>query len=189
VPLVAELIGKLKKSGFDPDACWDSNPDYPNLKFLMVLRQLMFATGFFLLWNKTLHLAGDVYDPDRIRNYLLSVPDGVAFLDWPLDAEITVFGYKSDKPEEMTFRHLVKWGALLGDRLDKESRYRKLLGLSGATTKQDVRKRFLEVIAKYHPDKVSHLAREFQSMAEEKSKALIEAYEYFRTKDDVSRPP
>jgi DnaJ-domain-containing protein 1 len=64
----------------------------------------------------------------------------------------------------------------------KEREYGTLLGLKGVVSKQDVRRKYLEAIAKYHPDKVNHLAPEFQAMAEEKTKALTEAYQYFRAK-------
>ncbi len=67
------------------------------------------------------------------------------------------------------------------DRI-KERHYGKVLGLQGSITKNELRKRYLEAIARYHPDKVNHLAPEFQAMAEEKSKAIIEAYDYFRIK-------
>ena len=33
---------------------------------------------------------------------------------------------------------------------------------------------------KFHPDKVSHLGKEFQEMAEEKFKAISEAYEQIK---------
>lgn len=65
---------------------------------------------------------------------------------------------------------------------DKERQYGRVLGLKGTITKDEVRKKYLEAIAKYHPDKVNHLAAEFQVMAEERTKALTEAYNYFRTK-------
>jgi len=38
------------------------------------------------------------------------------------------------------------------------------------------------LVAKYHPDKVNHLAREFQDLAENKTKEINEAYQYFRNK-------
>ena len=68
---------------------------------------------------------------------------------------------------------------------NKEREYGRLLGLNGVVTKKEVRTKYLEAVAKYHPDKVNHLAPEFQAMAEEKTKALTEAYEYFRIKYDL----
>ncbi len=68
------------------------------------------------------------------------------------------------------------------DSVSKERRYGSLLGLRGSVTKQELRKKYLEAISKYHPDKVNHLAPEFQVMAEERTKALTEAYDYFRSK-------
>jgi DnaJ-domain-containing protein 1 len=34
----------------------------------------------------------------------------------------------------------------------------------------------LKLIAKYHPDKLSHLGDEFQDMAKEKTRVIIAAY-------------
>ncbi len=67
----------------------------------------------------------------------------------------------------------------------KEHEFGRVLGLKGVITKHELRRKYLEAIAKYHPDKVNHLALEFQAMAQEKTKALTEAYEYFRVKYDL----
>ena len=46
----------------------------------------------------------------------------------------------------------------------------------------DIEKRYRKIIKKYHPDKVAMMGDELQDLAEEKTKEIIEAYEYFKEK-------
>ena len=52
----------------------------------------------------------------------------------------------------------------------------ELLGVAPAASPDDVKKAFRAQIAKYHPDKVHHLGKEFQDMAAERAAELTEAY-------------
>lgn len=65
---------------------------------------------------------------------------------------------------------------------EKAKRYSRILGLKGKVTINDIKERYKELIAKYHPDKVQHLGEEFQSIAEQKTKEINQAYEYFKKK-------
>lgn len=53
----------------------------------------------------------------------------------------------------------------------------KVLGIAPGTTKDDARRAFRALVAQYHPDKVAHLAPEFQELAERKTRELLEAWE------------
>jgi DnaJ-domain-containing protein 1 len=53
----------------------------------------------------------------------------------------------------------------------------EVLGVSRNTSFEEVRKAYRELANKYHPDKVSHLAPEFQEMANEKLKEINVAWE------------
>ncbi len=66
------------------------------------------------------------------------------------------------------------------DRRAAEERYREILGVTDQDTPATIKAKYRELLAKYHPDKVHHLGREFQDMAEAKTKEITEAYEYFR---------
>jgi DnaJ-domain-containing protein 1 len=71
------------------------------------------------------------------------------------------------------------------EQANTEDEYRQTLG---ATTDDDlatIRKKYKELLAKYHPDKVQHLGIEFQEMAERKTKAIMEAYEFFQKKHNL----
>ena len=52
----------------------------------------------------------------------------------------------------------------------------ELLGIDPSASAEDVKRAFRKEIAKYHPDKVQHLGREFQEIAEVRSAELTEAY-------------
>lgn len=66
------------------------------------------------------------------------------------------------------------------ERLNPEIKYRSIFGFVGPYSKDDVKKRYRELMSKYHPDKVQHLGKEFQIIAEEKTRMIHEAYQYFR---------
>ena len=54
--------------------------------------------------------------------------------------------------------------------------YYELLELPPSATAEDIKKSFRAQIARYHPDKVQHLGKEFQSMAADRAAELTEAY-------------
>jgi len=68
------------------------------------------------------------------------------------------------------------------EHANTEEEYRQVLGVTTEDNPATVRKKYKELLAKYHPDKVQHLGIEFQEMAERKTKAIMEAYEFFRKK-------
>lgn len=53
---------------------------------------------------------------------------------------------------------------------------RKILGVSTGASQVEVRKAYLELVQKYHPDKVFHLADEYKVIAENKMKEINAAY-------------
>jgi hypothetical protein len=55
-------------------------------------------------------------------------------------------------------------------------RYYDLLGVTEQNSAEEIKSRYRELIAQYHPDKVQHLGKEFEALAEEKTRAIIEAY-------------
>ncbi len=63
-----------------------------------------------------------------------------------------------------------------------EEEYRQILGINVGDSPETIRKKYKELIAKYHPDKVQHLGVEFQEIAEKKTKEIMEAYDFFRKK-------
>ncbi len=52
----------------------------------------------------------------------------------------------------------------------------QLLSVEPSATPEEIKKAFRSEIARYHPDKVQHLAKEFQDMAASRAAALTEAY-------------
>lgn len=52
----------------------------------------------------------------------------------------------------------------------------KILSLQTGASREEVSAAYHELVKKYHPDKVAHLGDEFKVMAEEKTKAINQAY-------------
>ena len=49
----------------------------------------------------------------------------------------------------------------------------------------DVRKKYRELAAQYHPDKVNHLGEKLRKVAEQEMKEINEANEFFKKKYDL----
>jgi hypothetical protein len=62
----------------------------------------------------------------------------------------------------------------------------RLFGLKGVMTKSEVRSRYIHSVSLYHPDKVQHMGKELQELAEAKTKELNAAYEWLKTTYDIS---
>ena len=58
---------------------------------------------------------------------------------------------------------------------DVDSSY-KILEINASASDSDVKKAYRKMAVKYHPDKVAHLGKEIQNTAEEKFKAVNDAY-------------
>lgn len=61
----------------------------------------------------------------------------------------------------------------------------KILEIEPDTDLETAKKAYRRMANKYHPDKVSHLGPEFTSVAEEKFKAINEAYQQIKTQKGV----
>lgn len=54
------------------------------------------------------------------------------------------------------------------------------LGINKSSDSNVIKNAYRENIARYHPDKISHLGGEFQGIAEHKTKRIVSAYQYLR---------
>lgn len=59
------------------------------------------------------------------------------------------------------------------------TRYSAVLGVEPDADLLEIRSQYLDLVKKYHPDRVQHLGPEFQEMAEQKLKEINEAYAFF----------
>jgi DnaJ-domain-containing protein 1 len=55
-----------------------------------------------------------------------------------------------------------------------------ILGVSRQAGQSEIRAAYLKLANQYHPDKVAHLGKEFQQMAEQRFKEIQEAYEHLK---------
>lgn len=53
----------------------------------------------------------------------------------------------------------------------------EILGVSSGASREEIQKAYKAAIKKYHPDKVSHLGKEFSDLANEKFLAIQKAYD------------
>ena len=93
-----------------------------------------------------------------------------------------IFRYLMKMLKEMKFQRNESSGYQGQEYSNTEEGYRQVLGVAAGDSPSDIRKKYKELLAKYHPDKVQHLGIEFQEMAEKKTKLIMEAYEFFRKK-------
>jgi DnaJ like chaperone protein len=63
---------------------------------------------------------------------------------------------------------------------DNQSYY-KILEIDPSVSDQEIKKAYRSMAARFHPDKVQHLGPDFQKMAEDKFKAINEAYQHIKT--------
>ena len=68
---------------------------------------------------------------------------------------------------------------------DKGAPFR-ILEISSSATDNEVKKAYRKMANKYHPDKVAHLGKEMQNIAEEKFKAVSEAYREIKKSRNIS---
>ena len=62
----------------------------------------------------------------------------------------------------------------------------RILEISPSATDNEVKKAYRKMANKYHPDKVAHLGKEMQNIAEEKFKAVSEAYQEIKKSRNIS---
>ena len=65
---------------------------------------------------------------------------------------------------------------------ESERYYRDVLGVSEADGEQEIRAAYRAQLAKYHPDKVTHLGDEFYEMASSRTREIIQAFDYLKNK-------
>ena len=68
---------------------------------------------------------------------------------------------------------------------DEEASYR-VLEISKSASDTELKRAFRKMANKYHPDKVSHLGKEMQKLAEEKFKAVNDAYQQIKKDRHIS---
>ena len=109
--------------------------------------------------------------PQRMQlyHYLVSLADSDGLVQSEIDIlEViaTYIGLTKSDADSIIFQF----------RPDNESNYR-ILGISPSATNDQVRKAYRQMAVKYHPDKVSTLGHDVQKAAEDKFKAVSQAYE------------
>jgi predicted lipid-binding transport protein (Tim44 family) len=79
-------------------------------------------------------------------------------------------GQSRDKADDRQSR------AADSDRRDHQNPY-TILGITPGASKEEIKAAHRRLAAKYHPDKVQHLGKEFQELAEARFKEIQQAYD------------
>lgn len=58
----------------------------------------------------------------------------------------------------------------------------QILGIGRNASQSEIRHAYKDLVNKYHPDKVSHLGKEFQALAEKRFRDIQEAYEKLKVR-------
>ena len=61
-----------------------------------------------------------------------------------------------------------------------------ILEVDSSASNTELKRAYRKMAAKYHPDKVAHLGEEFGQLAEEKFKAVNDAYEKIKSKRNLN---
>ncbi|MDP7529887.1 MAG: DnaJ domain-containing protein, partial [Candidatus Marinimicrobia bacterium] len=62
----------------------------------------------------------------------------------------------------------------------------KVLEIENSATDSEVKKAYRKMASKYHPDKVNHLGEDLKHLAEEKFKAVNDAYQNIKKERGMS---
>ena len=71
------------------------------------------------------------------------------------------------------------------EHANTEEEYRQILGVTDKDSPATIKEKYKDLLAKYHPDKVSHLGDDFRRTADEKFKSVNEAYERIKKERDI----
>jgi DnaJ like chaperone protein len=75
--------------------------------------------------------------------------------------------------------------AIMAIFIKNTNSYYTILEIDPAATDQELKKAYRSMATRFHPDKVQHLGPEFQKMAEDKFKAINEAYQQIKTERGI----
>ena len=75
--------------------------------------------------------------------------------------------------------------AIMAIFVKNNNSYYKMLEVDPSASDQEIKKAYRSMATRFHPDKVQHLGPEFQKMAEDKFKAINEAYQQIKTERGI----
>jgi len=89
--------------------------------------------------------------------------------------------FTESKHPGFDYSHTAQHEAELNGK-ELEKYYRDVLGVSEAAGEAEIKAAYRSQLAKYHPDKVTHLGGEFSELASSRTKDIIQAYDHLKNK-------
>lgn len=91
--------------------------------------------------------------------------------------------WQEKKKEEDEARQQAEPVGIWSNRTVKDEEYFKaVLELQRRITPEEIKRRYRELVAQYHPAKVAHLGPKLKEAAEQEMKEINEAYDFFKRK-------
>jgi len=66
--------------------------------------------------------------------------------------------------------------SIRGEFIKEKDKYYNILGIERKASREEIKRAYREMVNKYHPDKVSHLGKEFSELAHQRIVQINEAY-------------
>jgi DnaJ like chaperone protein len=88
-------------------------------------------------------------------------------------------GNRSDQPRDSADDR--QYRATDSNRPDRQDPY-AILGVAPGASREEIKAAYHRLAVKYHPDKVQHLGKDFQKLAEERFKEIQQAYDELNLK-------
>lgn len=141
------------------------------------------ATSHDLEYLLTEFKSGFAYEPRLILLELIYqvIFSKISVSDSELNAALNIADYLDINAYDLQSIRSRYMGAYRKSH-DEETGYYEILGLQPGATFEEIKSAYRKLSMKYHPDKVSHLGDEFRSVAEEKMKAINQAYNHLKQK-------
>ena len=107
---------------------------------------------------------------------------GVWYVEAPSFYEQPLSRLRSRRQQTHDHAHNNKQSQPSAEPVSDETSHARVLGLRGRVTFADIKRHYRERMLEYHPDKVAALGPKLRELAENESKKINAAYEFFTAK-------
>lgn len=148
------------------------------IKILLIVLVVLYVLSPIDLLPDLIPISGWLDDAFLLGLLLYYLKRGTfpAFFSW-LNRFVADSGKKQDRSSRQTFNFNTDHRATETDKDPYE-----ILGVAPGAGQEEIKAAYRRAVQAYHPDKVSHLGREFQELAEKKFLEIQNAFEVLSEK-------